>query len=711
MEQGHYHGSQPHIAGGMRNHVIVNRVAHLCAWGLTVILSSSASFAITPAGAGAVDAQRVLTEDASGENWLVNGRDFGSSHFSPLKQINDKNVDQLGLAWSLDVESPMGMATEPLVVDGVIYVPATLDRVFAIDALSGRILWRFDPHLDLSSTMMGSYTARINRGVAVWEGKIFVGTGDCRMIALDAASGHSIWQTKVCDHTQTGITGAPRVGGGKVYIGYFGSDTGTRGSLVALDANTGKIAWRFWNVPGDPSLGFENPALAKAAKTWSGENWWRAGGGAAWDAIVFDPTTHLVIYGTAGPGDGLDHAIKTSGDRLFSNCIIALNADTGKYVWHYQTSKLGSEESSPENFHIVVSDVVIGGTKRHVAMTVPRFGGFVVLDAKTGKLISWKSMASRPATEMSPPAKDGRPRSETAHNWWPMSYSPITHLAYVPVYDHPAHLEHDLLEDAVGRLIAWDPIGQSARWSVAQSKAINGGVLSTAGNLVVQGEGTGQLSIYSASNGQSLWSVDTGSAIQGVPITFRLKGQQFILVPVGLGGGTRLFSGTSNMATPESKRGPSRLLAFTLGAKTPFPMPADVVPPVPQPPAQTAPPEVVRRGEELLYKFGCWACHGGRSLDGAGAWVVDGAVPDLRYMPVEIHSQFIAIVMGGSDRQNGMPGFDDGHLNWPHSFLMTLDEANALHAYIIDLQWRTYRADQQGRSIHGNAAGRPPKSP
>jgi quinohemoprotein ethanol dehydrogenase len=409
-----------------------------------------------------------------------------------------------------------------------------------------------------------------------------------------------------------------------------------------------------------------------AAKTWSGDHWWEAGGGAAWDAITYDESTGLVIYGTAGPGNGRNYALQPQGDRLFSNCIIAVKAATGEYAWHFQTGKLVPKDDSPENFHVIVTDLIIAGVKRHVAMTVPRFGAFILLDATSGGLISWKSMSDRPAAQRSPPTADGLPRSATAKNWWPMSYNPGTGLAYVPLYDHPDGIVHDLLRDAVGRLVAWDPLKQEARWSISQPLAINGGVLSTAGNLVIQGEGTGELSAYAADSGHKLWSVKTGSAIQGIPVTYTLEGQQYVLVPVGLGGGTRLFSRTSAMATPQSKRGPARLLAFALGANTTFPYPRVEIPVVPKPPAQTASAVTVKHGREVLDKFLCWGCHGGLALDGAGAWVLNGAVPDLRYMPQDVHDQFPAIVLGGSHRQNGMPGFADGHPNWPVTDTMSL---------------------------------------
>ena len=667
--------------------------AGLCGalWLGATLLSSAATGENT---AGNVNERRVFGEARSGENWMVNGGSVGSQHFSPLKQITDKNVGKLGLAWSLDIDSPMGMASEPLVIDGTIYVSGSLDRVYAVDAVSGLLLWRFDPHVRLS-VMRNSATARTNRGVAVWEGKVFVGTGDCRLLALDAASGKQLWESPVCvDTTQSGITGAPRVGGGKVYIGYNGSDTGVRGSVVAFDAKTGKHAWRYWNVPGDQSKGFENKALETAAKTWSGDQWWMVGGGDVWDPITYDATTGLLIYGTAGAtpdsffGDRAD--LKVDGQRLFAGCIVAVKADTGEYVWHYQTS------IHTENFHVLIADIAIRGQKRHVVMTVPRNGTFYILDARNGSLISQKAIDGRP------PAEGAKIRTSTGHNWWPMSYNPITGLVYIPAYDDVAK-PTGYLTEAVGRLVAWDPLHQSARWSAVERFPTNSGVLSTAGNLVFQGEGTGEFEAFGADSGRKLWSIETGSAIDAVPVSFAVKGEQYVLVPVGLGSHSRNFGPVSVMATPESKRGPSRLLAFKLGATAPFPYPHVSVPPVPKPPAQTAGADAIRHGALVYNKFSCNDCHS-PDADGAGAWVVEGAIPDLRYMPAEVHGQFLGIVLGGSHRENGMPGFGSG-AGWPLvETKMTAEEANAVHAYIIDLSWKAYN-DEQARLHAGKSTG------
>lgn len=654
--------------------------------GLAIAIRSVAD---GPAKFGDVSEARVIAGTSIGDNWLVNGGGFDEQHFSSLKQITDKNIANLGLAWAIDIDSAMGLATEPIVVDGIIYISLPQSRVYAVDALSGRVRWRFDPKVPLDH-MRNSWAAHSNRGLAVWAGKVYVGTGDCRLVAIDAASGEKTWESQACDGSQTGITGAPHVAQGKVFIGYNGSDTGVRGSVVAFDAATGKQLWRFWTVPGDPAKGFESKALEMAAQTWSGDRWWEVGGGDVWDPITYDPATNLVVFGTAGSNPSVLHGdrsdMKVSGDRLFSGSIVAVNADTGEYAWHYQTS------TRTENMHVLVADLSIDGEKRHVVMTVPKNGIFYVLDAKTGQLLSSKSLGGRTAE---PSGAAGARVQGTGHNWWPMSYSPLTGLVYIPVHagrEQPASGEFP----QVGKLIAWDPAAQSERWSVEQRIATNSGVLSTAGNLVFQGEGTGEFAAYAADSGRKVWSIQTGSAIHSVPVTFTVNSEQYILIPVGWGSGSRLFATGSSMATPEAKRGPSRLLAFRLGAKTPFPAVTTAVPPVPKPPAQTFSKETIEAGQPLYNKFFCSDCHAPRA-DGSGAWTEDGAIPDLRYAPEATHRQWNAIVLGGSHSHNGMPGFAN-----PPGFplvvrKMTVQDADAIHAYVIDQAWKAYNEEQSKR--------------
>jgi quinohemoprotein ethanol dehydrogenase len=657
--------------------------------------------------AGDVNEARVNSDSASGENWLLNGRTFDAKHFSPLKQITDQNIAGLGLAWYLDIDSAMGVVSEPIVVDGVIYLSAPLSKVYAVDAASGKVNWMYDPHVRLNQAINGSYSARTNGGVAVWDGRIFVGTGDCRLIAIDATAGKQLWEANVCDATQTGITGAPHIAKGKVLMGFNGSDDGVRGALIAYDAVTGKEAWRFWTVPGDPSKPFETKALEMAAKTWSGKDAWRIGGADVWNAITYDDATNMVIFGTAGAGVdyGELSSIKVSGDKLFAGCILAVNADTGEYVWHFQTSSPGMQT---ENNHILMADLNIDGQTRHVALTAPKNGFFYVLDAKTGKPISAKplvkttwatsfDLATGRAVEV--PKSAGGGRQWTVHNWWPMSYNPATGLVYIPATDRRADARAAVEsgesgEGLIGRLIAWDPVSGSARWSVEEEIATNGGVLSTAGNLVFQGQGTGEFAAYAADNGKKVWSVKTGSAIESVPVTFSLKGEQYVITPVGWGTGSRLFAPARTMATPESKRGPSRLLAFKLGGNVPFPTPHVVIPPVPEPPKQTASAATIHKGEMLYGKFVCDGCHS-PGTDGSGAWVLDGAVPDLRYMPEQAHRDWYEVVMGGSHWDKGMPGFaDPPKFAFPHA-KMTVADADAIHAYVIAQAWKAYRGEQQ----------------
>jgi quinohemoprotein ethanol dehydrogenase len=664
-----------------------------------------------PPKAGNVSEDRVAADAAEGANWLLNGRTFDEGHFSPLKQITDQNVSGMGLAWYMDVDSAVGIVSEPIVVDGVAYVSAPQSKVYAIQAATGKLIWKFDPKVRLDQALNGSYSARTNAGVAVWEGKVFVGTGDCRLVAIDAAAGKQLWEAKVCEPTQTGITNAPHVAKGKVFIGYNGSDDGVRGSIVAYDAETGKELWRFWTVPGDPKKPFESAALRDiAAKTWPAGDAWQMGGGDVWTAITYDPVTDSVIFGTAGAGAdyGEVAAIRAKGDKLFAGCIVAVKADTGEYVWHYQTSAPGMQT---ENNHIVIADLVIEGEKRHVAMTVPKNGFYYILDAQTGKLISAKPIVkvnwatsidlnTGKANEV--PVSEGGGKQWTVHNWWPMSHNPITGLVYIPATDrkpesHAKVETGEWMQQTEGRLIAWDPVNQDERWSVEEEIATNGGVLSTAGNLVFQGQGSGEFAAYAADSGKKVWSIDTGSAIESIPVSYIVNGEQYVMLPVGWGSGSRLFAPAWTMATPRSKRGPSRILAFKLGGNVPFPTPPDVVPPVPKPPAQRWDSAMIQEGAKLYKTFYCDGCHS-PGLDGSGAWVLNGAIPDLRYAPPEVHAQWYSIVLGGTHWVNGMPGFaDPPKFAFPHLH-MTTKQADAIHAYVIDGAWKAYNGEHETAS-------------
>jgi len=679
---------------------------------LLAVVVAACVFALAPRPADKpahIDHDRALKAAEDPNNWLLNGRTFDSQHYSPLKQINDQNTGRLGLAWYLDIASTMGLVAEPLVVDGVIYVSAPLSKVYAVDAATGKQLWMFDPQVKLNQSANGSYSARTNAGVAVWNGKVYVGTGDCRLVAADAATGKQVWEAQVCEPSQTGITNAPKVAKGLVFMGYNGSDDGVRGSIAAFDAETGKEVWRFWTVPGDPAKPFESKALEMAAKTWKGKDSWKIGGGDVWTAITYDPVTDLLIFGTAGAGVdfGEGAGVKVEGDKLFAGCIVAVKATTGEYLWHFQTS---TPAVQTENNHIMLADVEIGGAKHHAVMTVPKNGVFYVLDAATGKLLSGKPMANiewmsgydaKTGKAIETPEKRGG-KGWTVHNWWPMAYSPATGLVYVPTTDRKpgTHGEvefGEMVHESEGRLVAWDPAHEKSVWSAEEPIATNGGVLATGGNLVFQGQGNGEFAAYAADSGKKVWSLQTGSAIDAIPVSYAVNGEQYVLVPVGWGSGSRLFAPAWTMATPQSKRGPSRLLAFKIGGAVPFPTPEDVVPPVPKPPEQTADAATVTRGKQLYKDFYCEGCHS-PGIDGSGAWVMRGAPPDLRYAPPYVHKAWYEIVMEGRDWDDGMPGFAD-----PPKFAfptrrMHKEEADAIHAYVIDRAWAAYNEEHKGEA-------------
>jgi quinohemoprotein ethanol dehydrogenase len=355
-----------------------------------------------------------------------------------------------------------------------------------------------------------------------------------------------------------------------------------------------------------------------------------------------------------------------------------------------------------------MADIVLNGEKRHVAMTVPKNGFFYVLDARTGKLLSAKPLAKlawadsinlETGRAVETPTSAGGGKQWTVHNWWPMSYNPGTGLVYVPATDRRpktnAPVESgEWMKQTEGRLIAWDPVSQSERWSAREPIATNGGVLSTAGNLVFQGQGNGEFAAYAAESGKKVWSVQTGSAIESIPVTFTVSGEQYVLVPVGWGSGSRLFAPAWTMATPQSKRGPTRLLAFKLGATMAFPAPPDIVPPVPKPPAQTASSGTIRQGAQLYKTFVCDGCHS-PGLDGSGAWVEDSAIPDLRYAPSQVHRNWHAIVLKGTHWDQGMPGFADPPKFAFPNMRMTPEQADAIHAYVIDGAWKAYKGEQE----------------
>ncbi len=661
---------------------------------------------------GKLDMKRALAADSDTDNWMLNGRTYGDQRHSPLKQINETNIDRLGLLWSVDIASVDGLSATPLVIDGVVYMSAPFSLVYALDAKTGKTLWHYNPNIKLGLSFANGWTSRVNRGAAVWEGKVYVATGDCRLIALDATTGAEVWVTQACDATnEDGMDGAPRVVNGKVYIGSGVSDFGSRGNLAAFDANTGKELWRFWTVPGDPKKGFESKAMQMASKTWSAGGTTK-GGASVWGTIVYDPEFNNIIFGTdsAAPLNAHNRD-PLGGDNLFTNSIVALDADTGEYRWHYQPVPHDAWDYNT-NMPMVLAELKIDGKNRKVLMQAPKSGFFYVIDRENGDFISaenfvptsWAShydKASGRPVEL-PGAryyqnKDGRavvyPGIWGGHNWQPMSFNPVTGLVYFSAWNIPALYETKedamlggLLVDSYvlgtdketlsgrGSLIAWDPVQQMARWKAPQDLPMNGGTLSTAANLVFHGTATGEVKAYSADAGQLLWSAKTGSSIQAGPISYSIDGQQIILVPVGAPAIAR--NALPEIGTAKNARGPSRLLAYALDGKAKLPPPEKMQPMI-KPPKRFKSKKVIAQGKDLFNMSSCWVCHGQH------ASTFGGTAPNLRRSPIlQSKEAWYQVVVEGVKSNKGMLG--QAHLS--------RGDSEAMRAFVIEKAWEEYQS-------------------
>lgn len=659
---------------------------------LALLLSAPASAARPPAD---VDGARILAADSEPGNWLSHGRTYDEQRFSPLDQINHGNVDKLGLAWTYKLDIDRGVEATPIVVDGVMYTTGAASIVYALDAKDGSLLWKYDPQVPGEALSQGCCDI-VNRGVAVWKGKVFVGTFDGRLVALDAASGKEVWSVDtVLDKKKSyTITGAPRIIKGKVLIGNGGAEFGVRGYLTAYDVDTGAQAWRFFTVPGDPALPAENRAMEIAQKTWHGNNWVKwGGGGTVWDSMAYDPELDQLYVGV-GNGSPWNHAFRSEGkgDNLFLSSIVALDPDTGDYLWHYQTTPADKWDFTATQ-HIVLADLEIDGTPRKVLMQAPKNGFFYVLDRRDGKLLSAKNFVpvnwashidletGRPVLTKDADYLDGSPKVVMpsflgAHNWHPMSFHPGTGLVYIPAQETAAGLEAqkvplfiphksvvnlglevpDLPEDPQieasiraawkGRLLAWDPVKQSAAWTQEYVSAGNGGTLATAGNLVFQGTADGRAVAYSADKGEKLWEMAVNSGAMAGPVTYTVDGEQYVAFMVGWGGAFTHIAGPLSLSAQVQPE--ARVTVFKLGAKGTLPPPKAAPRKVPQPPELTASTAQIAQAR-TMYNGLCGSCHGLNAVSG-------GVVPDLRYLGKSKHAQFKG-ALAGSRANRGMPNF------------------------------------------------------
>lgn len=400
-----------------------------------------------------VDDAALKTGDPSGAEWVSYGVNWAEQRYSPLSQINAENVSRLGLAWSYDIPAASGnpqvhQEGTPLVFNGVLYSIGPWSVVYAVDLRTGKEIWHQDPDVNQQIWQSRICCGVVNRGIALHKGKIIAPVVDGRLRALDAATGKPVWETRVSpENMPYTITMAPRViKGGKIIIGVSGGEYAVRGFFSAYDVETGKLAWRFYTVPGDPSKPFEQPEFADAAKTWS-KDWWKIGGGAAvWNGMAYDPDADIVYVGTGQPGPWTDMH-RGPGDNLFANCILAVRGATGKLVWYYQEVP-GDNWDYDSIADLMLADLTINGRRRQVIMHAPKDAFFYVLDRLTGELIS-----ADPITKVSWTTgidlKTGRPKINPdalyrtapvrvqpgpsgGHVWAPWSYNPATGLVYFP---------------------------------------------------------------------------------------------------------------------------------------------------------------------------------------------------------------------------------------------------------------------------------------
>lgn len=663
----------------------------------------------------AVTAERIIAA-APGE-WLSHGRDYGEQRYSPLSEINDQNVAELGLAWYAELPTRRGIESTPLMADGVLYVTASWGHVLAFDARSGKELWHFDPKVPKDYGVNGCCDG-VNRGVALWGNSVYVASYDGRLSALDRATGALQWQvdTRINREDPYTITGAPRIVAGRVIIGNGGAELGVRGYVSAYDAASGELDWRFYTVPGNPAEGFEDPTQEMIAKTWHGK-WWEngKGGGTAWDSFAYDPELNLLYIGV-GNGSSWNRKVRSDGkgDNLFLSSIVAVKADTGEYVWHYQTTP-GDSWDYTATQHMILADLEIKGERRQVIMQAPKNGFFYVLDRRNGELLSaekympvnWASHVDmetgRPVE--APGLRDGsfagmvQPAPSGAHNWQPMSYSPKTGLVYIPAMNSGAIYSDDfsakdlkgnwntnysveaMLEvpdelnveqrKAMGEmllqseLIARDPVSNRDAWRIKGGYFSASGLLSTAGNLLLQGDLDGQFRARAADSGKLLWQQDVQGGLMAAPMSYELDGEQYIAIAQGWGGISGLPYGA--VSGPRNMINISRLLVFKLGGNTALPRVAVAEQALPAPTLRPASDETIAQGRRLYNQY-CGVCHGGNAISA-------GLISDLRYRINDLDQAWLAIVRDGALASMGMPA---------RGQYLNVEQANAIKAYVVE---------------------------
>lgn len=507
--------------------------------------------------------QRLLQAEREAQNWLMYNGSYNSRRHSQLKQITPANAKDLELKWVFQSRSLEKHEVTPLVVDGVMYTIQSPNDVVALDAATGKTYWTYAHRVaqGTRNPCCGNFT----RGVAIADGKLFMATLDAFLIAIDAKTGKEIWKIELGDYKkQESQTAAPLVVKDKVITGIAGGEHGIRGFIAAYDVNTGRQVWKFWTVPGPGEPGGE---------TWSGDSYLH-GGAPVWITGSYDPDTNLTFWGTGNPGPDWDGAARL-GDNLYSDSVVALDADTGRLRWHYQFSP--HDEFDWDATQIpVLAEIPFQGQQRKVMLWANRNGVFYVLDRVTGQFLSGKSFVKtnwyqgfdekgRPMR--SPgivPTVQGTlvyPGNQGGTNWYNPSFSPVTGLFYIPAWenssstyvkgeDPPDYHEGQSFtgmfprsgaanDDVFSSIIALDPSTGERKWTFRMSApSTEGGVLTTAGNVLFAGGRDGQFFALDARDGKLLWQTNLGPSVSAGPITYMVNGKQYMSIQ----GGSALFT-------------------------------------------------------------------------------------------------------------------------------------------------------------------------
>jgi quinohemoprotein ethanol dehydrogenase len=679
---------------------------------------------------GWIDQERLRNRAA--EDWLTLGGNEQMQHYSPLNQINASNAQDLGFAWQYDATTiignvPRGLEATPIVADGIMYTSGAWGAVYAIDGKTGKQLWIYKPDVDASYARRACCDA-VNRGLAVWEGKVYVGTLDGFLVCLDAATGSVVWsQDTFTDRTKGyTITSPPHIAKNIVMIGNSGAEYGVRGYVTAYDLKTGEEKWRFWIVPGEPKNGYETAEMEMAAKTWDpNSDWQTGGGGTSWGESAYDAEMNLLYIGT---GNSTPYPIwyrsPSGGDNLFLSCIIAINPDNGKMVWYYQTTPSEIWDYTATQ-NIVLADTEINGKARKILMMAPKNGFFYVLDRATGELISaekytrvnWAShvdlKTGRPVlTEQGQWYKDKPklviPYLGGGHVWQPMSYNPNTGLVYIPERSvpqvfkafNPYKYRDDVDNTAIDysnmykfkknvpeqitsaedtlrteSLLAWDPVNGKVAWKFPEGGP-DGGTMSTP-ELVFQGTRTGYFNVHDAKTGKKLKSIFTGNGIMAGATTYSIDGEQYVVVMAGYGGAETYGYLPDGVIFQYQNK--TRILAFKLGGgETPLP-PKQITIKTPAPPDAKIKEDLISRGA-AVYESYCETCHGAFGEKHLSQH------PDLSKLTEAKHMVFQDIVLKGILSQNGMANFSNS---------LTAEDVEAIHNFLLKKQTELYKKEQE----------------